>query len=102
MTWCILVVEECGDDVVHIGWLVVDEYGVDTCHWVAYNRRTRGPIQGCHMSLIGWLRSSICKMLEAAGFDPRTSVPYNTLPNSNNRLSRHYSLTYMFMRLYLI
>jgi hypothetical protein len=46
-------------DMAHFHWSVVDEYSVDMCHWVAYNRRTRGLIQGCHVSLAGWLKSSI-------------------------------------------
>jgi hypothetical protein len=81
-----------GGDVADIGWSILGESDVDTCHWVAYNRRTRGPIQGCHVSLIGWPRNSIYKMLEAAGFDPHTSPPHNTLTNSNDQLSRRCSL----------
>jgi hypothetical protein len=42
-----------GGDVVNIGWSILGKSDVDTCHWVAYNRRTCGPIQGCHMSLTG-------------------------------------------------
>jgi hypothetical protein len=38
----------------HFYWLVVGEYGVDTCHWWHNNMRTRGPIHGRHVSLIGW------------------------------------------------
>jgi hypothetical protein len=81
-----------GGDVVDIGWSILGESDVDTCHWVAYNRRTRGPIQGCHVSLTGWLRSSIYKMLEAAGFDPRTSPPHRVFTNSNNQLAAVYAL----------
>jgi hypothetical protein len=73
-------------------WSIVGELDVDTCPWVANNRRTRGPLQGRHMSLTDWLRSYIYKMLEAAGFDPRTSPPHSAFANSNNQLSVAYSL----------
>ena len=79
-------------DVADIGWLILGESDVDMCHWVAYNRRTHGPIQGHHVSLTGWLRSSIYKMLEAAGFDPRTSPPHRVFMNSNNQLAAVYAL----------
>jgi hypothetical protein len=84
MTWQL-------DDMAHFHWSIVGEYGVDMCHWVANNKRTRGPIQGCHVS--HWLsKEFMYKMLEVAGFDPRTSPPHNTLTNSNNQLSRRCSL----------
>jgi hypothetical protein len=81
-----------GGDVADVDWSILGESDVDTCHWVANNRRTRGPIQGCHVSLTGWLRSSIYKILEAAGFDPRTSPPHSVFTNSNNQLAAVHSL----------
>jgi hypothetical protein len=78
--------------VVDVDWSIVGELDVDTCPWVANNRRTRGPIQGCHVSLTGWLRGSMYKMLEAAGFDPWTSPPHSAFANSNNQLSARRSL----------
>jgi hypothetical protein len=42
-------------DVASICWLAVVESGSDTCPLVANGMRTRGPIRGCHVSLIVWL-----------------------------------------------
>jgi hypothetical protein len=78
--------------VVDVDWSILDESDVDTCHWVANNRRTRGPIQGRHVSLTSWLRSSIYKILEAAGFDLRTSPPHSVFTKSNNQLAAIHSL----------
>jgi hypothetical protein len=48
------------DDVAHFYWLVVGESDVDTCHLVANNMRTRGPIHGRHVSsLVGYIL--LCK-----------------------------------------
>jgi hypothetical protein len=33
-----------GGDVADVDWSILGESDVDTCHWVANNRRTRGPI----------------------------------------------------------
>jgi hypothetical protein len=41
--------------VADVGWLRVVESGADTCPLVANGMRTRGPIRGCHVSLIVWL-----------------------------------------------
>jgi hypothetical protein len=59
-----------GGDVENIGWSILDESDVETCHWVAYNRRTRGPIQGRHVSLTGWLRSLYIKCWRPRGSTP--------------------------------
>jgi hypothetical protein len=58
-----------GGDVADVDWSIVGESDVDTCHWVANNRRTRGPIQGRHVSLTGWLRS-LCKNVGGRGVRP--------------------------------
>ena len=47
------------DDVERIDWWTIGESGVDTCLGVANGRRARGPICGRHVSLTGWLRSSM-------------------------------------------
>jgi hypothetical protein len=80
-----------GGDVEDVDWSILGESYVDMCHWVA-NNRTRGPIQGCHVSLTGWLRSSIYKILEATGFDPWTSPLHSVYTNSNNQLTAVHSL----------
>jgi hypothetical protein len=81
-----------GGDMADVDWFILGKSDVDTCHWVAYNRRTHGPIQGCHVSLTGWLRSSIYKILEVARFNPRTSPPHSVFTNSNNQLVVVHSL----------
>jgi hypothetical protein len=40
-------------DMADIGSLMLGESDIDKCDWVAYNRRTRGPIQGHHVLLAG-------------------------------------------------
>ena len=81
-----------GGDVADVDWSTLGESDVDTCHWVANNSRTRDPIQGRHVSLTSWLRSSIYKILEATGFDPWTSPSHSIFTNSNNQLATVYSL----------
>jgi hypothetical protein len=59
-----------GGDVANVDWSILGESNVDMCHWVANNRRTRGPIQGCHVSLTGWLRSLCIKCWRPRGSTP--------------------------------
>jgi hypothetical protein len=68
-----------GGDVVAVDWSIADEYGVDMCHWVVNNRRTRGPIQGRHMSLADWLRSLCIKCWGPRGSTPRPLLHLMTL-----------------------
>jgi hypothetical protein len=43
-----------GDDMARNCWLEAVELGSDTFPLVGNGVRTRGPIRGCHVSLIVW------------------------------------------------
>jgi hypothetical protein len=65
--------------VADIGWSILGESDVDTCHWVTNNKRTRGPIQGRHVSLTGWLRSLYIKCWRSRGSTP--GPPHSQRPH---------------------
>jgi len=64
------------DDVSRFYWLVVVQSGDGTCHLMANDVRTRGPIGGRHVSLVYWLMVFWFinqKFMGSTGFEPVTS-----------------------------
>jgi hypothetical protein len=90
--------------VATFGWLTVVELGSDTCPLVANGMRTRGPIRGCHVSLIVWVVVIIvvCKMYGVRGVRPPDLPNAQTLIQTpiTNRATAH-TLIYIYFGLYL-
>jgi hypothetical protein len=86
------------------GWLTAIESGSDTCPLVENGMRIRGPIYGCHVSLVVWVVVIIvvCKMYGVRGVRPPDLPTAQTLiqtPITNRATTR--TLIYICFGLYL-